>query len=367
MGGTIAADAGLAPPSTSAPIRSGAPATARVRRTDNRRADIDIPFRSFGSTDHEQLGRAPDGLLQLVLRSDCAVYPIKSRDHPFRGVAREPLRWGETNGGIVAGTVEIPPGRSPSIDDRIFSAALESFAAAEPLAVSVESVAATSGVAKTTIYRRYENRESLLTAAISAAATSVDYPADLSAQASIRWVLRHARDTIEQVVGRGTVAAVIVNEDPHFTQLLLGMIRADLARSAKTCGDRAGRARSRPTSTSNSRSASCWAWSSRRSSAAGQPMTPGSNPCSRCCGRLLRPSYCGSTLRGVRRSLRRLRREDLAGLKFAPGRRAEQAAMTATPSAEMSSFEPRRVLDARRRGGARSCRRCRRTPAGSRS
>lgn len=113
-----------------------------------------------------------------------------------------------------------------SIDARIFAAALAILRGRGPLAVSVESVAAASGVAKTTIYRRYENRESLLEAAITSAATTVDYPTDLSAQDSLRWVLRHARDTIEHVVGRGTVAAVIMNEDPHFTQLLLGMIRA---------------------------------------------------------------------------------------------------------------------------------------------
>ncbi len=92
--------------------------------------------------------------------------------------------------------------------------------------MSVEAVATASGVAKTTIYRRFENRESLLTAAITSAATNVDYPTNLSARESVRWVLRHARDTIDHVVGRGTVAAVIMNEDPQFTQLLLGMIRA---------------------------------------------------------------------------------------------------------------------------------------------
>ena len=116
--------------------------------------------------------------------------------------------------------------RHPEVDARIFTAALAILRSRGPLAVSVESVAAASGVAKTTIYRRYENRESLLTAAITSASTTVEFPLDLSAQDTIRWVLRHARDTIEHVVGRGTVAAVIMNEDPQFTQLLLGMIRA---------------------------------------------------------------------------------------------------------------------------------------------
>jgi AcrR family transcriptional regulator len=112
-----------------------------------------------------------------------------------------------------------------SVDDRIFSAALAILRARGPVAVSIESVAAASGVAKTTIYRRYENRESLLTAAVASAATAVEIPTDLSAQDSLRWVLRNARDTIEHVVGRGTVAAVLANEDPHLSELLLGMIR----------------------------------------------------------------------------------------------------------------------------------------------
>jgi AcrR family transcriptional regulator len=115
--------------------------------------------------------------------------------------------------------------RHPEVDARIFAAALDILRGRGPLAVSVESVAAASGVAKTTIYRRYENRESLLTAAITSAATTVEFPQGLTAQDSLRWVLRHARDTIEHVVGRGTVAAVIMNEDPQFTGLLLGMIR----------------------------------------------------------------------------------------------------------------------------------------------
>lgn len=116
--------------------------------------------------------------------------------------------------------------RHSEVDDRIFAAALDLLRSRGPLAVSVESVAAASGVAKTTIYRRYENRESLLNAAITSAATTVEFPTGLSTQDSFRWVLRHARDTIEHVVGRGTVAAVIMNEDPQFSQLLLGMIRA---------------------------------------------------------------------------------------------------------------------------------------------
>jgi AcrR family transcriptional regulator len=125
---------------------------------------------------------------------------------------------------VSEATLSPPTGR-PGVDERIFAAALDLLRSRGPLAVSMESVGAASRGAQTTIYRRYENRESLLTAAITSATTTVAFPVGLSAQDTLRWVLRHARDTIEHVVGRGTVAAVMVNEDPQFTQLLLGMIR----------------------------------------------------------------------------------------------------------------------------------------------
>jgi len=115
--------------------------------------------------------------------------------------------------------------RHTLVDERIHAATLAILRGRGPLAVSVEAVAAASGVAKTTIYRRFDNREALLEAVITTAGIPVEIPADLSAQATLRWVLRHSRDTIEDVVGRGTVAAVLANEDPQFTQLLLGMIR----------------------------------------------------------------------------------------------------------------------------------------------
>lgn len=111
------------------------------------------------------------------------------------------------------------------VDERISSAALAILRSRGPSGVSVESVAAASGVAKTTIYRRFSNRDALLAAAVGSAATAVPMPSGLSAQDTLRWVLRHARDTIDDVVGRGTVAAVMANADPHFTELLLSMIR----------------------------------------------------------------------------------------------------------------------------------------------
>lgn len=114
-----------------------------------------------------------------------------------------------------------------SVDERITSAALELLRGRGPVAVSIEAVAGASGVAKTTIYRRYRNREALLRAVIDAAAIRIAVPGDLSAYDTFRWFLVHARETIEHIVGRGAVAAIMLNEDPEFATLLHERIRAN--------------------------------------------------------------------------------------------------------------------------------------------
>jgi AcrR family transcriptional regulator len=111
------------------------------------------------------------------------------------------------------------------VETRLYTAALDLLRTRGPAAVSVEAVAAHSGVAKTTIYRRFDGREPLLEAAVLSAAAPVPMP-DVDSRELLRWVLMHARDTIEDVIGRGTVAAVLVDDDPAFTRLLLGMIRS---------------------------------------------------------------------------------------------------------------------------------------------
>ncbi|MCU1414349.1 MAG: transcriptional regulator, tetR family [Microbacteriaceae bacterium] len=114
-----------------------------------------------------------------------------------------------------------------SVDERITSAALELLRSRGPVAVSIEAVSAASGVAKTTIYRRHRNREALLRAVIDAAAIRIAVPIDLSAYDTFRWFLVHARETIENIVGRGAVAAIMLNEDTEFAMLLHERIRAN--------------------------------------------------------------------------------------------------------------------------------------------
>ena len=115
--------------------------------------------------------------------------------------------------------------RSADVDARIEEAALDILRHRGPLAVTIEAVAAESGIAKTTIYRRFDNREALLRSVVSGATRVVEIPPGLSAHEVLRWYLGQARDTIEYMVGRGTVAAILVDDDHQFTTLLLEMIR----------------------------------------------------------------------------------------------------------------------------------------------
>ena len=66
--------------------------------------------------------------------------------------------------------------RNADVDARIFEAALDILRNRGPLAVSVESVATASGVAKTTIYRHWPSRTSLLFDAVMQFAPRLQTP-----------------------------------------------------------------------------------------------------------------------------------------------------------------------------------------------
>jgi AcrR family transcriptional regulator len=116
--------------------------------------------------------------------------------------------------------------RQPGTDDRIHAAALELLRDSGPAAVTVESVAERSTVARTTIYRRYRDRNELLRAAIDRIAQQEVPPQQLSIRDKLRWVLERVRLVLEQGLGRGGVAAVLTDSAPQFTEAF----RASLAR-----------------------------------------------------------------------------------------------------------------------------------------
>ena len=66
-----------------------------------------------------------------------------------------------------------------------------------PRAVTVEAVAAHSGIAKTTIYRRHANRRDMLSSALSRVASPTPLDPQTKAPDRLRWVIDHAVETIE--------------------------------------------------------------------------------------------------------------------------------------------------------------------------
>jgi AcrR family transcriptional regulator len=89
----------------------------------------------------------------------------------------------------------VAPGRprDPEADRAILAATLEVLGESGFTALSVEGVAARAGVGKATIYRRYQSKEELVTAALGSVAEDVDAPdsgdtrADVEELAVAKW------------------------------------------------------------------------------------------------------------------------------------------------------------------------------------
>ena len=103
-----------------------------------------------------------------------------------------------------------------NVDEDLAEAALQLLRAKGPRAVTVEAVAARSGIAKTTIYRRYSDRRAMLAAALSGV-TSPEPPPQTAATERLRWVITHAVEAVEGGIGFGGFAALLTEEDPEFT------------------------------------------------------------------------------------------------------------------------------------------------------
>ncbi|WP_459546110.1 TetR/AcrR family transcriptional regulator [Nocardia sp. X0981] len=109
-------------------------------------------------------------------------------------------------------------------DRRITDATLELLRAKGPRAVTIEAVAALSGVAKTTIYRRYSNRGEMLTASLRSVAEP-ELPADTATlPVVVRWVVEQSFRVVEASIGAGGVAALLTDDDPEFTTLIRSLL-----------------------------------------------------------------------------------------------------------------------------------------------
>jgi AcrR family transcriptional regulator len=112
---------------------------------------------------------------------------------------------------------------------RIIAAALELLREKGPTAVNIDAVAGRSGVARTTIYRRYRSREDLVEAAINELVDRPLPPQELSVSEKLRWVLEQVHDFLEEGLGRGGIAGVLADTDPAFTDALRKRIAEQLS------------------------------------------------------------------------------------------------------------------------------------------
>ena len=118
------------------------------------------------------------------------------------------------------------------VEDGIAESTLHLLRTGGPRAVTVEAVAAHSGIAKTTIYRRHPNRRDMLSNALTRVASPAPLKPRTAPSDRLRWLIRHAVETIEDGIGLGGLAAMLTGDDPEFTALFRQLLveqRAKLA------------------------------------------------------------------------------------------------------------------------------------------
>lgn len=117
------------------------------------------------------------------------------------------------------------------VDDGITEATLALLRTKGPSSVTVEAVAARSGIAKTTIYRRHRDRRDMLAAALTRVTSPEPLAASTAAPDRFRWLIAEAVKAIEVGIGFGGLAAMLTDDDPDFTKLfrrILAKERAEL-------------------------------------------------------------------------------------------------------------------------------------------
>lgn len=136
--------------------------------------------------------------------------------------------------------------RRAETDRRIHESALALLRERGPAAVTVEAVAASAGVAKTTIYRRYDDREAVLRAALTDAIRPPAEPVGVTARAKIAWAMGQLWHQMADVLGRGGLSAIVGNTQPAFTELFRGVLApyttalVDLVRTDVAAGELRG-------------------------------------------------------------------------------------------------------------------------------
>lgn len=110
--------------------------------------------------------------------------------------------------------------RRPETEQRIADATLALLRESGPSAVNVASVSARSGVARTTVYRRYRDRTELLRAALGPVTDRGTPAPESSVRDKLVWLLTRTQEVVSHGIGPGGVAAVLSGNDPEFSTAL---------------------------------------------------------------------------------------------------------------------------------------------------
>lgn len=124
-----------------------------------------------------------------------------------------------------------------SIEERLRDSTLELLRSGGPQSVTVEAVAAHSGVAKTTIYRRHRDRRALLADALTQTASPPPLDPQADAAQRLRWLITHAVGMVRHGIGFGGLAALLTKSDPDFTTLFQEMLSAQRGELAAAIDD----------------------------------------------------------------------------------------------------------------------------------
>ncbi|WP_167288869.1 TetR/AcrR family transcriptional regulator [Nocardioides seonyuensis] len=106
--------------------------------------------------------------------------------------------------------------RRSETDSRILEATRALVREHGPEAVNIAAVSARSGAARTTIYRRYVDRQALLGAAFETVTRRGGPPPGDSLEDKLAWLLARAEEVLRDGIGAGGVAALLSGEDPDF-------------------------------------------------------------------------------------------------------------------------------------------------------